>query len=70
MSYRQHINPETEKNILQDSDANYERAEMNLLRDSLSKSYTERFQTFTRLYKLQQMLSKAKITHKPFIEKP
>lgn len=70
MAYNQHINETVEKNILQDDDANYEKAEMDLLRSSLKLSYTERFKIFTRLYKIQQMLSRAKITHKPFIQKP
>ena len=70
MAYNQHINDTAGKNILQDDDANYEKAEMDLLRSSLKLSYTERFKIFTRLYKIQQMLSRAKITHKTFIQKP
>jgi len=53
-------------NLLNEPSANYEKAEMDLLRESLNRSYTERFLFATRLYKIQQTLKKAKITHKPF----
>jgi len=39
------------------------------IRESILSSYTERFLIATRLYKIQQMMKRAKITHKPFIEK-
>lgn len=45
--------------------ADYEKAEMDLLRDALKRSDTERFLFTTMLYKVQQTLKKAKITHKP-----
>ena len=54
------------KNILQESDAFYEKIEMDQLRDALKRSYTERFLMATTLYKVQQTLKKAKITHKPY----
>ena len=53
-------------NFLNEPSASYEKAEMDLLRESLNRSYTERFLFATRLYKIQQTFSKAKITHKPF----
>jgi hypothetical protein len=53
-------------NFLNEHSTNYEKAEMDLLRESLNRSYTERFLFATRLYKIQQTFSKAKITHKPF----
>ncbi|MGV3530329.1 MAG: hypothetical protein ACO1OO_15610 [Flavisolibacter sp.] len=52
------------KNILQDPDAGYELAEIKLLQEALNRTYTERFLMATRLYKIQQTLKKAKITHK------
>ena len=61
--------PSTEQpvNLLkEDMDALYEKASLDMLRNSLKSTYTERFLLATRLYKIQQMLSKAKITHKPF----
>ncbi len=54
------------KNILQESDAFYEKIEMDQLRVALKRSYTERFLMATTLYKVQQTLKKAKITHKPY----
>lgn len=55
-----------EDNILNEPVANYEKAEIDLLRDALNRSYTERFLMITRLYKIQLTLNKAKITHKPY----
>lgn len=47
----------------------YEKAERDLLKESLSRSYKERFLMATRLYKIQQTMKKAVITHKPYISK-
>lgn len=47
----------------------FEKAELDLLRENLRRSYKERFLMATRLYKIQQTLKKAVITHKPFISK-
>jgi hypothetical protein len=53
---------EEHKNILQQkhipADADYEKAEMDLLRAALKRSYTERFLMATRLYKIQQTMKK------------
>ncbi len=46
-----------------DTDANFEKAEMDLLRRALKTSYTERFFVMTRLMKMDIMLRNAKITH-------
>lgn len=54
------------ENLLNEPTANYEKAEMDLLRDALKRTYTERFLFATRLYKIQQTLSKAKLTHVPY----
>lgn len=43
-------------------DAFFAKAEDDQLKEALSRSYTERFYTMTRLMKMNQMLSKAKIT--------
>ncbi|MFC5282763.1 hypothetical protein [Pedobacter alpinus] len=45
--------------------ADYEKAEMDLLRNALKMSYTERFFVMTRLMKMDIMLRNAKITHQP-----
>jgi len=49
-------------NYISDS---FEKAEIDLLKEALKKSYKERFLMATRLYKIQQTMLKAKITHKP-----
>ena len=47
----------------------FEKAEMDLLKEGLRRSYKERFLMATRLYKIQQTMKKAVITHKPGISK-
>ncbi|UOE46989.1 hypothetical protein MTO98_21525 [Mucilaginibacter sp. SMC90] len=44
-------------------------AEIELLKEALKRSYKERFEMATRLYKIQQTMKKASIVHKPFISK-
>lgn len=56
------------KNILEEPAADYEKAEMDLLRNAQKHTYKERFLIMTRLMKMDMMFRKAKITHKPFIE--
>lgn len=50
-------------------DQAFDQAELDLLKEALKKSYKERFQMATRLYKIQQTMRKASISHKPFISK-
>ena len=40
-------------------------AETELLKEGLKRSYKERFQMATRLYKIQQTMNKASIVNKP-----
>lgn len=47
----------------------FEQAELKLLKDALKRTYKERFEMATRLYKIQQTTKKASIVHKPFIAK-
>ena len=47
------------------TDADYEKAELNSLRDALNRSYTERFLMMTRLMKMNEMFKKAKIIRTP-----
>lgn len=56
--------------FLKEPGACYEKAETDLLREALKKSFTERFLFTTRLYKLGMMMKTAKITHQPFSPTP
>jgi hypothetical protein len=47
----------------------FDEAEFALLKEGLKRTYKERFEFATRLYKIQQTMKKAVITHKPFISK-
>ncbi|MES2427774.1 MAG: hypothetical protein V4560_12425 [Bacteroidota bacterium] len=47
----------------------FDKAEIELLKAGLKRTYKERFEFATRLYKIQQTMNKAVITHKPFISK-
>lgn len=51
------------KNILQEPDSFYEKAETDLLRDGLRRTHKERFLMLTQFYKMQKTLNRAKITH-------
>lgn len=55
---------EKEKNIASEPQPDYEKAEMDLLRDALKRSYKERFEMMTNLMKMSAMLKRAKIIHK------
>ena len=54
-------------NIVSEPEADYEKAEMDQLRNALKRSYKERFLMMTTLMKMNQMLGRAKITHKPYL---
>jgi hypothetical protein len=47
----------------------FDQAELDLLKEGLKRTYKDRFEMATRLYKVQQTMKKATITHKPFISK-
>jgi len=53
---------EKDKNIVSEPQPDYEKAELDLLRDALKRSYTERFKMMTTLMKMNIMLRRAKIT--------
>jgi len=63
------MNMPENKNRFEEPLPDYEKAEMSLLKEALNRSYKERFQMATLLYKVQKTMGKAVITHKPFIEK-
>jgi hypothetical protein len=70
MEYEEDINEfSPEKLFLNEPDACYEKAETDLLRNALTRSYSERFLMATRLYKIGMMIKNAKVIHKPFIAK-
>ena len=52
------------KNIALEPKPDYEKAEMDLLRDGLKRSYTERFKMMTTLMKIGFMIKRGKLTHK------
>jgi hypothetical protein len=47
----------------------FDEAEIELLKQALKRTYKERFLFATSLYKAQQIMNRAIITHKPFIKK-
>jgi len=47
----------------------FDKAELEYLKEGLKRTYKERFEYATLLYKTQQTMSKASISHKPFIAK-
>jgi hypothetical protein len=49
--------------------SDFEIAGLDPLRENLRRSYKERFLMATRLYKIQQTMQKAVVTHKPFVSK-
>ena len=66
MDYSKQNQSIVENNILHEPVADFEKAEMDLLRAALNRSFTERFLMATTLYKIQRTMSKAVITHKPY----
>lgn len=50
-------------NIISEPTADYEKAEMDLLRNAQKHSYTERFLMMTTLMKMDKMFRSSKITH-------
>lgn len=54
---------------MESSKFSFDKAELELLKEALKRSYKERFEMATRLYKIQMTINKAKITHKALINK-
>jgi len=54
---------------MEDLKKQFNKAELDLLKEGLQRTYKERFEMATRLYKIQQTMNKATISHKPFIQK-
>ncbi len=57
---------ELNKHIVNEPEPDYEKAEMDLLRDALKRTYEERFFVMTKLMKMNIMFRKAKITYTPY----
>ncbi len=65
MNINEDINGVSKKNQhVNEQEADYEKAEMDLLRDGLKRTHQERFLFATMLYKVQQTLKKATIIYK------
>ena len=47
----------------------FNQAELEPLKAGLHRSYKERFEMATRLYKVQQTMNKATVVHKPYTNK-
>ncbi|MBI2731408.1 MAG: hypothetical protein HYX40_11785 [Sphingobacteriales bacterium] len=62
---KQENHTEDEKNIMQEPDAGYEKAETDLLLEGIKRSFEERFLMMTRLMKIGSMLKNAKIIKTP-----
>ena len=54
---------------MEKTSSKFTQAEIEQLKEALKRTYKERFEMATRLYKIQQAMNKATITHKPFISK-
>ena len=54
-----------DQHIVAEMQAYYEKKEIDLLKDALKRTHMERLLFATKLYKIQQTLKKAVITHQP-----
>jgi hypothetical protein len=54
-------------NLCTKPESSFEKAETDLIKDALERTYMERLLFTTRLYKIQQTLKKALITHQPYL---
>ena len=66
------LRPAMEKetqNFVNEPASDYEKAENDLLKSALKRSYEERFHMMTSLMKMNLMLRKAEIKHKVLPEK-
>lgn len=52
-------------NQVNEPQADYEKAELDLLKDGIQRTDTQRFETMMQLIKLGVMMKAAKIIHKP-----
>jgi len=52
--------------VSEPQETNYEKAEIDQLKEALMRSYKERFLMMTTLMKMNDMFRRAKITHTPY----
>jgi hypothetical protein len=66
MSYSEKDNEErTSLSEVNEPQADYEKAELDPIRHSLSRTYAQRFETMMSLIKIGIMFKNAKIVHQP-----
>ena len=53
-------------NQVNEPQADYDKAELDLLREGINRTYTQRFITMMQLIKVGIMMKNAKIIHKPY----
>ena len=53
-------------NQVNEPQADYDKAELDLLREGINRTYTQRFETMKQLIKVGIMMKNAKIIHKPY----
>lgn len=64
MSYSEKDNEKNASDFeMNEQDAGYEKAELDLIRRALKRSHTERFEMMVRMIKIGIMLKSAKVTH-------
>jgi hypothetical protein len=64
-SHKKNTDFNVECNQVNEPQADYEKAELDLLREGIKRSYTQRFETMMQLIKVGIMMKNAKIIHKP-----
>jgi hypothetical protein len=60
---------EEKRHTVQEPLADYEKAETDLLREALKRSYAERYHMMMKLMKMNIMFRNSSIEHKPLREK-
>ena len=53
-------------NQVNEPQADYDKGELDLLREGINRTYTQRFETMMQLIKVGIMMKNAKIIHKPY----
>ena len=64
--YRKNMKGDQQPFQVNEPQADYEKAELDLLKEGINRTHTERFQMMMKLIKVGRMLKNAKITHQKF----